>query len=265
MNTAYNQAKAESVDNKQGYADTTSTVTNLESKVTSAATQDPTTYTTYFSSSGWTRPKAPGAATCYKVIAADGGIGTLRSGTHALTIGGTGSWGSYSGDGHYTLTSHDDFAFNDTTNVLYVEGTVFVDGPVTMNEDIYFVGNGQIIANGNITVNGKFIASGTTKGYMDAYHSVGLVTPGSIIVNTNDSNVTDPASDPTITGALFASKDFSMTSNGLLVRGSVIAGSISFNHPNQHLVTDPDLPNFLPRGMPGNGQCILTKGSWVRQ
>jgi hypothetical protein len=50
----------------------------------------------------------------------------------------------------------------------------------------------------------------------------------------------------------------------LLVKGSVLAGSISFTHANEHLVTDPNLPGFLPKSMPGAGQYILTKGAWVR-
>jgi len=53
-------------------------------------------------------------------------------------------------------------------------------------------------------------------------------------------------------------------SRNVVVKGSVLAGSITFSHANEHLVTDPDLPSYLPRAMPGNGQSVLTKGSWTR-
>jgi hypothetical protein len=253
MQADYDSAKTESSDNVQGYPD--SGIPNRES--TSGI---PSTYQSMFA--GWTRPKAPGASSYYKVIGADDVIGALAGGTHPLTIGGTGSWGSYYGDGHYTLPSHDDFCFNDTTNVLTVEGTVFIDGPLTINEAVTYQGNGAIVCNGDITINGNLLPA-TSDSHPDAAHVVGLVTPGNMIVNAGDNNVKDPEGVPNIAGAFFTSKDFSMTKN-VLVKGSVLAGSISFAHPNQHLVTDPNLPSYLPRGMPGAGNSILTKGSWVR-
>lgn len=254
MTADYLLAKNESFDNIQGYAD--SAISNQE-----ASGGTPSTYTTLFGA--WTRPKAPGASTFYKVVGADGGIGALAAGTHPLTIGGTGSWGAGSGDGHYSLSSHDDFMYNDATNVLTVDGTVFIDGPLTLNDNITYRGNGTVIVNGDITMNGSFKPN-TPTNYPDATHVVGLVTPGNFIVNFQGSNNKDPVGTPDIAGAFFASKDWSMTGNGLFVKGSVLAGSISFNHPNQHLVTDPDLPSYLPRSLPGAGNSILTRGSWVR-
>ena len=253
MQSRYAAAKAESMDNVQGYGD--SGIANLEQ-----TGGDPSTYATMLTA--WTRPKAPGASTWYKAVAGNAGIGALGAGTHPLTIGGTGSWGSYSGDGHYTLTSHDDFAYNDSTNRLTVEGTVFIDGPLTINDSVTYEGNGAIIVNGDITMNGDFVPA-TGNGHPDATHIVGLVTPGNTVCNAGDNNIKDPAGFPNVSGAFFTSKEWSMTRN-VLVKGSILAGSISFSHSNQHLVTDPNLPSYLPRGMPGAGQSILTKGSWVR-
>lgn len=255
---AYTSARTESVDNKQGYSDTGAP--NLEAD----SMQDPDTYTTIDPPNGllWTRRKAPGATAFYKIIGDDAGYAAIGQGTHGLTIGGTGSWGSVSGDGHYTLTTHDDFAFNDVTNVLYVEGTVFIDGPLRLAENITYAGNGQLVVNGDITIAEDFKPA-TGNGEADATHVVGLVTPENIICDSGDSNAKDPAGVPDVAGAFFCAKDWSMSRN-VLVKGSVLAGSISFAHANQHLVTDPDLPDYLPRGMPGAEESILTKGTWVR-
>lgn len=249
----YVNAKNESIDNVQGYSD--SGITNEE------AAGGPDTYTTLFEP-GWTRPKAQNASSFYKVIGSDTGISAVASGTTTCTIGGTGSFGAGAGDGHYTLPSHDDFWFDDTTNILYVDGTVFVDGPLYLNENIQYRGNGAIICNGDIHIAGSFRPD-TVNFQPNADHCVGLTTPGNIIVTAGDNNLKSPTDPPTLAGAFFCSKDFSMTSN-LVIKGSVLAGSISFAHPNQHLVTDPNLPSYLPRGMPGAGESILTKGAWVR-
>ncbi len=255
MMESYNTAKTQSVDNVRGYSD--SGVQGYE-----CTGGSPLTYTTLFAS--WTRPKAPGAASFYKVVGVDTSIGALGAGTHPLTIGGTGSWGSYPGDGHYPAAepSHDDFMFNDSTNVLTVEGSVFIDGPLTINEDVTYRGNGTIICNGNITLNGDFVPA-TADRHPDAGHVVGLVTPGSIYCNAGDNNTKDPEGIPNVAGAFFSTKEWTMSRN-VLVKGSVLAGGIEFQHANQHLVTDPDLPTYLPRGMPGSGNFILTKGAWVR-
>lgn len=265
LQSVYDLAKSESVDNVRGYTD--SGVPSLESQG-----GNPASYTTVDppNHGAWTRNKAPGAAACYKVIGADNGIGAAGAGTHGLTIsdgmGNIGSWGpsdGLAGDGHYTLSSSDDFAFDDATNVLRVEGTVFIDGPLTINCDVEYVGNGAIVCNGNITIKGNFRPH--TVGYAaDARHICGLVTPTNIICDSGtDNQGKDPTEPPDVAGAFFCSKDWSMSRN-VLVKGSVLAGSISFAHANQHLVTDPNLPSYLPRSMPGAGQSILTKGAWVR-
>lgn len=253
-------AKSESIDNAQG--DSESPPANLECQA-----GNPLTYTTMQppSSATWTRPKAPGASAYYKVVGPDSQPSAVGAGSSALTIGGTGSWGSWSGDGRYTLTTRDDFTFDDTTNVLTVDGTVFIDGPLFINEAITYRGNGTIVCNGDITITDSWRPDTPgNNNYMDANHAVGLVTPGNIIVIAKSNNLgKNPDEQPDLCGAFFASKDFSMSGN-LLIKGSVLAGSISFKHANEHLVTDPNLPTFLPQGMPGAGSYILTKGAWTR-
>ncbi len=263
LQSKFNQAKLESIDNMVGTPSGTNP-TNLE-----ALAGNPATYQSMNPpNGGWTRPKAPGAATFYKVVGTDTSIGAIDTGTHGLTIGGTGSWGSGSGDGHYTLSSHDDFWYDDTQNpgVLYVEGTVFVDGPVTFNKDIMYRGNGSIVANGDITINGQLVPDSGGNHYMDATHVLGLVTPGAIVDNVTGSNGRDPLNcTPDLCGAFFARQQFQSTGNAAIIKGSIIAGGINISHPNAHLVTDPQLPEFIPDAMPGVGNSYLIKGSWSRK
>lgn len=259
LDEAWQKAKAQSVDNKQG--DDAAAVANLE-----CVGGDPASYQTMNPpNSGWTRNKAPGASAHYKTVCPAAGPSAPGTGVSGLTIGGTGSWGSWSGDGHYTTTSRDDFAYDDANNILTVEGTVYVDGPITITEDVLYQGNGTLIANGDITIQRSWRPNRPSDNYyMDATHSVGLVTPSNIVVQDQGNNTgKDPNGVPDLCGAFFASNDFSMVGNQL-VKGSVLAGSISFNHANEHLVTDPNLPTYLPEGMPGSGAYILTKGAWVR-
>jgi len=265
LSEKYMLAKTESVDNVVGYSDSgdvgyEATLLNPATYMTLDPPSDGVT-NWYGTTTVKYRQRATGASAYYKAIGSDSGIGSVGAGTYPFTIGGA-SFGSWSGDGKYPGTKHDDFAYDDATNTLYVEGTVFIDGPLTIAEDVQYVGNGSLIANGNITLNGDFVAK-TANLEADATHCVGLVTPGNIICDTGDSNNKSPNDPPNVAGAFFASKDWSMTRN-VVVKGSVLAGSISFEHANQHLVTDPDLPSYLPRSMPGSGQSVLTKGAWVR-
>jgi hypothetical protein len=263
LSEAYNQAKVESVDNLQGSPP--STEVNLECDAGNAVTyqiiQPPNSAT-------WTRSKAAGASSYYKVVGSDSSWGpTVNGGSHGLTIGPT-SFGTWYGDGHTTTPGQrDDFAFDAVNKILYVNGTVFVDGPLTLSGRIKYVGNGAIIVNGDVTIgtaNGDSLIPNTLTGFMDAQHVLGLVTAGSISVGAGTNNDKDPDAIPDVCGAFFAGGDFGMNNN-CLARGSVLANSISFNHANQHLVTEPLLPTYLPESMPGNGQSILTKSAWVRQ
>lgn len=262
MTGKWNTAKAESVDNKRGGL--SSTFVNLECE-----NGDPATYRTTEppNSLMWQRAKVANASTHYKYVGPDAGpASTLGGGTTPLIIGGTGSWGSWWGDGHYyVIDSYDDFCFDDATNTLYIEGTVFVDGPVTIAEDITYKGNGTIVANGPITVNGSMVPQGGYSSGNVNKQALGLVTPTTITINYSTNNTKDLTQEPDLAGAFFAKERISFTGNGILLKGSIIAGSITFAHPNIHLVTNPLLPTFLPEGMPGRGQKVLIPGQWVRQ
>lgn len=287
------KAQAESVDNIMGPPDR-STVTNLE-----AIGNDPNTYATMQppNSATWTRQyadtRAAGTRNAnYKFIGnADGTISALGQGTTALHIGNRsfGSWGSLTttgtalpGDGHYTIAnSHDDFAYDDARNILYIEGTVFVDGPVYFDENMYYIGNGTIVANGNIYVNGMLRPYGSTIpdgtgnynwiGEQNKW-ALGLATPGNFVVATQDNNPLGGNSDleearkaqPTVAGAFYAQGVVTFQHN-VLMRGSVIAGRIDSQHPNMCLVTNPLLPTYLPQSLPGVDSGLLMPGLWTRR
>ena len=254
----YASAKVESVDNIMGYP-SKSTATNIEAEDT-----DPTSYTTLMppSTATWTRNKAIGASDYYKIIDNNNTPEPIGTGTTDLVIGGTGSWGTWYGDGHTTTSGqHDDFAFDDSTNMLYVEGTVFVDGDIYVNEDITYVGNGSLIANGDIYLEGECIPYNID---LNPAEALGFISPNIIYVNTSSSNKKpDPGVVPDISGAFFAKEAVDIDGN-VYIKGSVIAGSIRFGHPNAHLVTNPLLPSFLPESMPGKGMHLLSKGVWTR-
>jgi len=149
----------------------------------------------------------PGASTFYKCVGADGAASTVGAGTQGLTIGGTGSWGSWSGDGHYNIAnSTDDFCYDDVNNILTVRGTVFVDGPLHIVDSIKYNGNGTIVANGDITIE-QDLKPNTADTESDATHVLGLVTPNNIICNAGTSNNKAPTDPPNVMGAYFAGKD----------------------------------------------------------
>lgn len=255
LTEAWMKAKSESIDNIMGYPDKSTTV-NRECTGGNAATyqtiQPPNSGT-------WTRNRAAGATLQYKYVGPGTGPSAAGAGTTGLTIGGTGSFGSWDGDGHYDIVgSHDDFAYDDVNNILYVEGTVFVDGPLTIADNIRYKGNGTIVANGDIHVNGNFVPYSE----LNASEALGLVTPASIYIHHPASNkdIDDP---PDLSGAFFAMNNIEFDFNVLMV-GSVIAGGIVFDHPNTNLVTNPLLPSFLPESMPGKGISLLTRGAWSR-
>ncbi|MCE5204367.1 MAG: hypothetical protein LLG24_09185 [Actinomycetia bacterium] len=281
------KAQSESIDNIMGPPDR-STVTNLES-----VGGDPNTYATMQppSSGAWTRAYADSRPSdernaCYKFIgAADGTISAKGQGPTPLHIGNRtfGSWGSltttgtsFPGDGHYTLSnSHDDFAYDDENNRLYIEGTVFVDGPVYFDEDMTYVGNGTIVCNGPIYVNGMVRPYGgsvysNTVGEQNGW-ALGLATPADLVIATADNNPLGGNSDletarqaaPTIAGAFYAEGVVNFQHN-VLMRGSVIAGRIDSDHPNMCLVTNPLLPTYLPQSLPGVDQGLLMPGLWTR-
>jgi hypothetical protein len=285
-------AIAQSVDNVMGTREPQTA--NLESIGGNAAT-----YTTMNppNAGGWVRKRAPGASENYKFIgASDGSIAASGQGTRGLTIGGTGSWGSWGpvviastvttegvsvpgvnipGDGHYPLTNAwDDFAYDDVNNRLYIEGTVFVDGPLIFAEDITYVGNGTIVANGVITIKGSLIpyhSPDAVDPNIQGEHNewaLGLVTPVNMdVLSTENSAFTRETArdeEPTLAGAFYASGIVHFTSN-CLVRGSVIGGQIDSDHPNMCMVTNPLLPEYLPDSLPGSGSGLLMPTLWSRR
>lgn len=269
------KAQSESVDNIMGSVDRTPVRANLEATAGNAAT-----YTTMAPpNSGWTRAKAWTANPAYKYIgAADGVPSGIGEGATPLVVGGSsfGSWGSVvttdgvsiAGDGHYTLAnSWDDLAYDDASNILYINGTVFVDGPLTFTEDTRYVGNGTIIANGDITIGGYLRPYGTNAQAENNKWALGLVTPTDLSVQSPSDNSYDKLNarneTPTLAGAFFASGIVHFYNN-VLMRGSVLAGRIDSDHPNMTIVTNPLLPKYLPDSLPGAGQGLLWPGMWTR-
>ncbi len=269
------KAQAESVDNLMGSrAPQGANLETSDGQPTSYPTMQPP------SDGVWIRQKAHATNANYKFIgAADGTISSKGSGVTGLVIGGRtfGSWGpltttdgvSLPGDGHYTLANaHDDFAYDDVNNILYIEGTVFVDGPVTFNEDIRYVGNGSIVANGEIAINGYLRPYGTNAQGENNEWALGLVTPNDIHVYASANNAygtfTARDSTPTLAGAFYAEGVVHFYHN-VLMRGSVIAGRIDSDHPNMCLVTNPLLPTYLPQSLPGVDTGLLMPGLWTRR
>jgi hypothetical protein len=166
---------------------------------------------------------------------------------------------------------HDDFAYDNVNNILYIEGTVFVDGDVTIAENMTYVGNGAIIANGTITIDGAIRPHGTNAQGENNQWALGLVTPTDMYFTASDSNnystkteVELRASSPTFAGAFYAQGTVYYTSTNMLMRGSIIAGKISSSSPNTYMVTNPLLPEYLPESLPGVDMGLLFPGLWTR-
>lgn len=158
----------------------------------------------------------------------------------------------------------DDFAWDPTTKTLTVKGTVFVDGPVQLGNatgptlNIKYRGNGAIVTNGDINIYGKLLPSGN----FPSDDFLGLVTPTNIYIHTQSSNPSDPeTSPPDIAGALYGKIGVTIEKN-ILIKGGLVAGTLAFNHPNVHLVSQPQLSLYLPEAMPGGTQYILQSTGW---
>lgn len=215
------------------------------------------------------RTKAPGASSCYKIIANQSAVDASPKAPAAygtgpgLTIGPGTSWGQLG-------ANHDDFAWDATNGILYVEGTVFIDGNLTVTSPVKYVGNGTIIVNGKITLAETWVANTTTDtatvkpGYMDAEHAVGLVTPGDIETNGAKGNPMGEFSEPDYSGAFFCEKTFTALKKAIY-KGAIHAGTIDCGGNNNDFITDPNLANFIPAGLPGAGTSYLLKSSWSRR
>ncbi len=285
-----NTARGESVDNNMGSV-SRAMITNYECNAATRSPSDYTnaTYTGTYSASARTKADATNAN--YKFIgAANGVLSPEGQGTYNFVLNDAtpsfGWWGPINAGnadvGYVTIASsypagvyatnvHDDFAWNTTTNTLYISGTVFVDGDVTLNPNITYVGNGTIVANGDITVNGLLKPAGTTPQARANEWALGLVTPLGITFTANTGQMSGGNPDaseirdrvPDIAGAFYA-EDFVVLPEKLLMQGSIITGEIRSGQNNIWLVTNPMLPDYLPDSLPGSGGGLMTPTRWMR-
>lgn len=286
-----NLAVNESSDNNMG-STSRGFVTNKETD-----TGSPAVYTTMFEQPEYPpRVQADSTNPNYKFIGAvDNSIANSGEGTHGLTIDATtpsfGFWGSTnttngvtSNDagsllvaypaGLYADNVHDDFAWDSTRKILFVEGTVFIDGPLVLNPDVEYIGNGTIVVNGPITVNGLLRPAGTAVQAREREWALGLVTPTTIAftkntpqgggVSPNETDV-DVIRDtkPDVGGAFYAGESVTIPEK-LFMSGSVVTDWIFGGKNNLGLVTNPYLPGYLPESLPGSGGGLMMPGLWTR-
>ncbi len=271
---AAGKAQAESIDNLIGTPEW-SAGPNYEAE---EGVQDPLAYDTIDppNTAGFTREYARKDDVelhrfGYKYIGESSSPSEPRQGSSSLVIGPW-SFGAWPGNGYpVDSTSNDDFAYDAATRTLYVEGTVFVDGPVTFTEHIRYRGRGTIVANGDVLIQGALHPDNTgateaERRKMGPRHVLGIATPGNITVQGPTGNVPkpEPTDPPYHSLAMYAAETIAFTTNNYYV-GSIVAGQINMGNNNVHLVTDPDLPEFLPDSLPGRDTPILTKGAWARQ
>lgn len=195
---------------------------------------------------------APGALTgYYKIIDTDRDVTGVGNGTHPFTLtAATPSWGvATHGDG-------EDFAWDQATKTLFVKGTVFVDGPVNIMTAVRYEGNGALVANGDIYIAEQFRPLGP---YPND-DVLGLVSPGTMRFAVNGNNDPNP-DNADIWGAFFATNKIQVDGNDT-IRGSMLTGLLSFDHPNGHLYSDQQLPSYLPKAMPGSTERYTYLASW---
>lgn len=154
--------------------------------------------------------------------------------------------------------ANDDFAWDAGTGTVYVRGTVYVDGPVRFDVVTRYVGNGNIVANGNITVNETLLPLGV----YPSEDALGLTTPMDIICNAGGGNNPHPQyADADMAGAWYAGNQIYYSSN-IVVRGSVLTSRLVFQGNNNHILTDPQLPDYLPPSMPGGTDRVVFPTRW---
>lgn len=229
--TFYNRARQESIDGRYG--------TN--------GSGDPNTEVAV-------PPTPPGAlAGYYKVIDADSTPGGAT--TSLVFDENTPAFG----------TPTDDFAWDPATATLYIAGTVFVDGPVQFGssspsglQDIRYLGNGTIVSTADITVNGELLP---TRSY-PSQDAMGLTTPLNLIINAQAGNSPNPTyADATLAGAYFCGGEARFP-NSIVLRGSILTSTLRFTSNNNHLLTDPQLPDYLPPSMPGGTDRMVFPTRW---
>lgn len=212
-------------------------------------------------------PRAPGAnAQYYKWITTNLDIGV---GSTPPSFGGDPSVAPVQGT---PGSGPDDFAYDNTTGALRVDGIVYVDGLVTIGPNVkMYYGKGTIVARDGIVIDGHLMPApafyndpnywdGTPWG-TNSYprvgpdYCLGLITPGSVTLNSTGWG---------FVGAVFSNGPFKATATGASVRGSLICAGIDFSQPNSLLVTQPGLRAYLPSSMPAL-DGITARGEWLRK
>lgn len=284
-------ARAESVDNNMGpVSKGTAPIHECNTATPSASDYTAVSYTGAYSTS--TRRQASTTNANYKFIGApDGKVAELGEGSNDFTLDSTtpdfGWWGpTYEGSslptgyvslpaeypaGVYDTNLHDDFAWDQSTSTLYVEGTVFIDGDLTINPDVTYVGNGTLVVNGDVTINGLLRPAGTSAQARQNQWALGISTPNGITFTANTGQMTggNPTAEeirartPDVAGAFYATK-YVVIPEKLLVQGSVVTGEIRSGKNNIWLVTNPMLPEYLPDSLPGSAGGLMTPTRWMR-
>ncbi|HET6497874.1 MAG TPA: hypothetical protein VFH17_02315, partial [Coriobacteriia bacterium] len=273
LRNAAAKAQRESIDNTMG----TPAWSAGGNQETATGSPSPVDYQTVRppNSATFTRQYAHSNATLhrfgYKYIGLSSEPSAPGQGTSDLVIGPR-SFGAWPGNGYPAGSGmNDDFAFDSVNRVLYLEGTVFVDGDLTIDRDVRYQGNGTIVVNGDVFIRGELYPNNTgateaERRRMGPRHVLGIASPGTVQVDGPSGNVPrpQPTDPPKHALAIFAGDTIRFTTNNYFI-GSVVAGQIDMGNNNVHLVTDPDLPDFLPDSLPGRDAPILTKGAWARQ
>ncbi len=224
----------------------------------------------------------------YKVVDIDSfdwGGSNINENTPLIISSITPSFGMWDGNGDGYINESDSlywkFAWDQTNKTLYIDGTIFVDGPVylggTVNGkntcDITYKGNGKIVANGSsdvgVVIWEKLIPP---SGELTSTSVMGLVTDKSIYMcGDGANNDVGGKVGYDVAGAFFTPSkivfvdqtDSFKDAANLSFSGSCIAGLLKFgDKPNNQLFTHPQLPNFLPRGMPGADILIVSLSGW---
>jgi len=188
---------------------------------------------------------APGP---YKVVSTS----TVNAG---LTINkSTGSFGLRG-------TTHDDFAYDSSTNTLYVEGLVFVWGGLTIGDSssnqikkLNYVGNGMIVCSGDIVIYNDFVPS---TGAPDNTHMLSLFTAGGASFPGNTTN---------FTGALYSIGPCSLAGNTLVLSGSFLSQGGVADTKNSLTFNALDIGSWVSKDMPGplNSGAGLQMYAWRR-
>ena len=165
-------------------------------------------------------------------------------------------------------TPHDDFAYDSTSNTLYVEGLVFVWGNLTIGDTsndkiskLNYVGNGMIVCSGDIMIYNDFVP---LSGAPDNTHMLCLFTAGKASFPAND--------ETNFTGALYSIDQFSLAGNNLVLKGSFLSQGGVADTKNNLDITVLDIGNWVSKDIPrplttssgSGGMAGLRMSAWRR-